>query len=146
MTAGRDGGAALTWSDDLSVGHPQIDREHRELVALFGALTDPARHGDRAYRDQCLAALLSHVHVHFEHEEALMRRHGYPDAARHRDAHLFLLDQLNRFMTLARTHPDDVSDEDLLPFVASWLVDHIRGDDRALGAFLVAAGPDGETA
>lgn len=136
MTAGKDGGAALTWSDDLSVGHPQIDREHQELVALFGELTDPARRGDHVHRDHCLAALLSHVHAHFEHEETLMRRHGYPDAARHRDAHLFLLDQLNRFMTLARTHPDEVSDEDLLPFVASWLVDHIRGDDRALGAFL----------
>jgi hemerythrin-like metal-binding protein len=126
----------IVWSDALAIGDPQIDWEHRQLIALFGRLCDPARRGDVEFRRTCLEELVAHVCTHFDHEEELMRRVGYPDLDHHRKAHLSLTDQFNRFMTLFADHPQEMTEDDLPAFVGAWLVDHIRGDDRALGDYL----------
>jgi hemerythrin len=136
---GAEGGAdcnALAWSAALSVGVPQIDWEHRQLLELFAVLCDPSHRDNHAFRRGCLEDLIAHVCNHFDHEETLMRQVDYPELEHHRNAHLNLLDQFNRFLVLYTEFPQEVREEDLPSFVGAWLLDHIRGDDKTLGDFL----------
>lgn len=128
----------IAWNDELLTGDPQIDWEHRQLVEMLALLRDPAHADDPAYKRVCLDNLLAHVCTHFDHEEQIMRRVGYPELSAHREAHLCLLDQFNRFMMLMENDPEGSPEERIMPFVGRWLLDHIRGDDRRLGEFLRA--------
>lgn len=130
--------STLAWSDDLSVGSPTIDREHRELVELFQHLTDPARQDDAAFLRATLDDLVRHVGEHFEREEGIMRRWDYPNYALHRQAHGDLLDQINHFMDLMNETGAALQPARIIDFVGNWLVGHILHDDKALGGWLAA--------
>jgi hemerythrin len=95
----------LAWKDAWSIGVPEIDREHAVLVADFARLIDPAHRDDHEYQRAALDALTGHVCRHFDHEEHLMRVHGYPDLRRHAEVHAMLLKQLNHFETLLNAQP-----------------------------------------
>lgn len=111
-----------------------IDEDHREMHDLFAAFSATAP----ATRPQLMDRLAGLICTHFDREERLMRRSGYPGLARHRDAHCFLLEQLNRFAALAESHPNDVSEAQLMAFVESWIDDHFASEDKAFCDFLRA--------
>lgn len=133
-----EGRSGIAWSDELLTGDPQIDWEHRQLVEMLGLLSDPARADDPDYKRVCLDNLLAHVCSHFDHEEQIMRRVDYPELSAHREAHVCLLEQFNRFLALLDGDAESAPEERIMPFVGRWLLDHIRGDDRRLGTFLRA--------
>lgn len=127
---------SIEWSDSLSVGDPRIDGEHRELVALFQRLADLSRRGDAQYLRATLDELVFRVGEHFDREEGIMRRHGYPGYAEHKQGHGALLQQVNRFMDLMDTEGAALPPEAILDFVGTWLIGHILHDDKPLGAWL----------
>ena len=130
------GATMLAWKDDWSIGVPAIDHQHADLLAEFARLIDPAHHGDHAFRRAGLDALTEHVCRHFDYEEHLMHVHRYPELRAHADAHAELLKQLNHFEVLLKAQPDSEPGSNILDFLGRWLIDHIQGDDKRLGAFL----------
>jgi len=145
MMDGMLGQTGLAWQDTWSIGVPEMDRQHGELLADFVRLLDPARRRDHVFQRQALEALTEHVCHHFDDEEHLMRVYGYPERQAHAEVHAMLLKQLNHFETLLQAQPEDGPGPTILDFVGRWLIDHIRQDDRRLGEFLreVGAVPDG---
>lgn len=123
------------WSDALSVGVEEIDREHEELIGLFQGLSGAK---DRAAVMAALDDLVAHVCTHFDHEERIMRNHGFPESAGHARAHDALLRQVRNFVMLVEAEPDGAPGPDIMDFVGKWLVEHILGDDRRLGDYIRA--------
>ncbi|HRJ61502.1 MAG TPA: hemerythrin domain-containing protein [Azospirillaceae bacterium] len=127
------GGVGL-WAAAQSEGVAEIDGDHREMQKLFAAFTSaPA-----SARPQLVDRLTGLLCAHFDREERLMRRSGYASLERHREAHCFLLEQLNRFAALAQTHPAEVSEEVLMSFVQTWMDDHFASEDKAFCDYLRA--------
>ena len=131
----------IRWSDQMATGVARIDEQHRFLVdtlrqANEKLLVEPSSVllGDIA-KD-----LLGYAIMHFETEEALMRRHGYdaeyPEVAQahvaqHRDfSHrvVALCDQLREGREVSRL--------EVLRFLNEWLRGHVLGIDQLLGDFL----------
>ncbi len=84
----------IVWRAEWESGHAAVDAEHRQLVSLGNALLDAVSRKSPKDRREIrgrLEALLAHIRAHFESEEALMRRVGYPEVARHAQAHRNLL-------------------------------------------------------
>ncbi len=86
----------LNWMEAYECGEPTIDAQHRELFELGNALIAAAVGGDAApgsWRPALVAldALVAHVVRHFQDEEAILARHGYPRLAEHKRAHAGLL-------------------------------------------------------
>jgi len=126
----------LAWKDAWSIGVPEIDREHAALVQDFARLIDPGHRNDPAYQRVALDLLTEHVCRHFDHEEHLMREHGYPEFRRHAEVHAMLLRQLTHFEALLNAQPEEGAGPSILDFVGRWLIDHIQEDDKRLGVYL----------
>jgi len=128
--------AFLEWSAELSVGVPVIDNQHARLVALLNRVGDAVKTGQEVER---IMALLDELIVltrhHFATEERLMDRYGYADALAHQQEHRKLVEDL---LGIQRQF-DSVSLMLTLQALKEWLLKHINGDDRRLGAALIAA-------
>ncbi len=132
--------AYMTWRPELEVGHGTMDAEHRTLVEALNRLHEAMAAGQgRAEVDRILAFLRDYAVGHFTTEEELMVRFGYPEAATHFAEHSDLISRVSDFLSdhrAGRARPA----EEILAFLESWLMDHILGQDRELGAVLARRG------
>jgi methyl-accepting chemotaxis protein/hemerythrin len=72
---------------------------------------------------------------HFKAEEALMKTHQYPGAQMHMAIHADLVKQVSTLIADFRSGKAVLTSA-VLDFLEDWLVKHIMGEDKALGAFL----------
>ena len=79
---------ALNWSDDLSVGIPEIDREHQQFVVLVNdlnrAIVDRMELSEVRKR---LQSLLDNARTDASVEDQVLSQHDYPDATEHIQSH-----------------------------------------------------------
>jgi len=125
----------FTWNERYSLGQPQTDSDHQALFRLAEQLYDAVKNG--AAQDQLdgyLARLESYARFHFEDEEALMRRIGFPELAQHRQEHQEFLARLSSLESLFRSGSAHL-DEATLEFLGGWLERHVCGTDQRLAQF-----------
>ena len=78
------GGATIQWGPRFSVGIAEVDREHQQFLSLANDLVVCIADGKSKPEVQRLLRLLVKDAVsHFDHEERLFQRYGYPEAAQH---------------------------------------------------------------
>ncbi len=124
------------WSDDLSVGIPGIDGDHRgilDLIArLHGAFDAPD--ADSTVRD-ALARIAEYAERHFQREESMLERAGYAFLAQHRQRH----DTFRAYVT-AFSNQDVPLPQlgELLSWLVDWWVGHIGSEDKLYRAHLPA--------
>ena len=127
------------WMNIFSVGHEDIDRQHKQLFDIVNELYD----GVRQQRDapaqllgNALAALCTYTRRHFAEEERLMQEAAYPDFARHKESHELLLGKVEALEARFRDGEMNIAAE-LLPFlVGEWLTHHIAFEDQQYTAHL----------
>ncbi len=128
--------ALLQWSEKLSVGVIEMDRQHQRLVQLINHLYDAmaAGKGDDV-KKQVLGELVTYTKVHFAAEQCLMREHGYPHLIDHERLHDQLtakVVELNEKIQSGKMVPS-VS---LGTFLKDWLVTHIVEEDKKYGQYI----------
>jgi hemerythrin len=126
----------LTWTNDLSVGVPVIDGQHKTLVNILNELHDAMKlgNGERVTR-ALLYKLLDYTREHFAAEEKLMEAAGYPELQEHRLQHVALTAKVVDLVT--RLDEGGCSlNVDLLFFLRDWLQTHIVRQDKAYGPWL----------
>jgi hemerythrin len=130
----------LQWSDSLSVGVGAIDAQHKELVlrvarVLDAVVAEPAEVG------KLLDFLGEYAVSHFGTEERLMEQFRYPEpkAVQHREAHSGFVRQFGgmRYDVEAEGLTQAIRDR-IEKWMVNWLVEHILGLDRQLGAFIAS--------
>lgn len=126
----------IAWSDELSVGFPAIDSDHKRLVALFNDAHGAVRQtGPRGAVEEILAELIKYTNWHFDREEKIMADHGYDRIEAHILEHRELAANAKELHAEFLAGDDTVLDV-LLPFLRNWLTDHILRSDKRLGDFL----------
>lgn len=122
----------LSWKAAFACGHPDIDREHRELFnlsnVLLGKVSTRAEEPAQFY--VAFDALLTHVEAHFAHEELILHAQGYENLAEHTQIHRALLSQASSLRHRVGTQAD-VSVGDLVDFLVTEVVlRHMLIEDR----------------
>jgi diguanylate cyclase (GGDEF)-like protein/hemerythrin-like metal-binding protein/PAS domain S-box-containing protein len=137
LTAGEPGKMLhLDLGPELAVGVPVIDRQHARMALLLNRVADAVKSGQERDRvTELLDELVAFTRHHFETEQRLMERHGYPEALAHAQEHRRLLADLLSIRTLA----DGGSRMRTLQSLKEWLVSHIAHGDRELGESLIAS-------
>ena len=127
----------LAWRDALSVGDPGIDGDHKRLIQFVNDLHDAieGRKSDRVV-GKIILELVQYTKDHFAHEELVKKGAGYPDYERHRQIHRNLTRQVLIMAEKYVRTPTDAVKQELIDFLAAWLVEHIIKEDRKLGAYL----------
>lgn len=128
----------LQWTEDLAVGHPEIDRQHRELITRFNNFLDAChqRKGKESLLE-LLGFLDSYVDEHFRQEERLMEQHAYPELPAHRAQH----EEFRRRLALLQDElaPSGPTISVLIhtnKTLLYWLTTHIKQVDVRFGRFL----------
>jgi hemerythrin len=122
----------IEWKDEFSVGVPDVDHEHQELIALINELHAAMSSEDSGYTVMdFLGEIYAHVSAHFALEEKIMRKRKYDQYEEHKSDHEDLLDELRDIM-------DDYeenayfSDEEFASAVEKWFTDHFKNRDARL--------------
>lgn len=130
----------IEWSSELSVNVPSIDEQHRKLVNMINALNYAMEDGltDEALRN-IFDGLLLYTHKHFEYEEELLMRTGFPATAAHQREHDALRERVKGLQQRVASG-EMVLGVEVMDFLRDWLVNHIMGSDRAYSKHLVEQG------
>ena len=135
-----DSGALIKWDASLSVNIRLIDQQHQKLVDLVNQLYKALKSGKGAdVLGDILGSLVDYTQRHFAEEERMMRAHGYPETEQHLAAHAELIRQVGEFKAKLAQGTVSIS-SDLFNFLKSWLLHHIKQEDKSYGPFLNARG------
>jgi hemerythrin len=125
----------IEWDDALSVGVPKLDSQHKQLVCIFNKMTEER---DPSVRSEVVSDILGeltrYAAVHFDSEEVLMRRYGFPGYEEHKQEHMSFTKKVAHLCVDASAHNPDLP-ESILSFLKNWLVDHLLYCDMKYAAF-----------
>jgi hemerythrin len=119
----------ITWSQEMSVGVPELDDDHRTLVGLINKLADAQDIDDAAVIEAVLDSLSTYVDEHFQREEEYMDSVGYPQLPEHRQKHRALTAQVEQIRLEFFLGNRDCLGEHTLAFLKEWLRQHILIED-----------------
>jgi hemerythrin len=132
---------AYKWDSNLETGHEKVDNQHKQLIIAVNNLMNASAQGkgDKAVLET-LDFLTGYAVKHFAGEEQLQVDYNYPDYLNHKRLHdefkVVVGDLTKQVMEKGPTTEmiDIVSST-----VGAWLLNHIKGDDFRMAAFIKAA-------
>jgi hemerythrin len=129
----------VEWSEKLSVGMPEIDDQHKELISILNRLHAAMSEGKgKVVLKDTLADLADYTVTHFYTEERYMARYRYPKLAEHKAEHEAFVSKVKKFQLDFEAGNATMS-IDLMKFIKDWLVTHITGTDMQMGAVITGA-------
>ncbi len=122
---------SLEWKDSYRMGDPEIDQQHQYLFELTNEFM--AVDSLSALRS-LLMSLYKHTREHFEQEEALMRKIGFPELELHLEHHNQLLRRLSELsMDVGKGYMNKPAINALM---SEWANKHILVDDMKITEFM----------
>ena len=123
------------WTAKLALGIDKIDDQHKELVRLINRLhrAMKAKAGVKEAGD-ILDSLAKYTIYHFDFEEKIFDKYGYPKSKDHKKYHRTLVDSVVTFQKDFKSGKAGLTME-LMMFLTNWLKDHIMKTDRDYVAF-----------
>lgn len=124
---------------DYGAGYEELDHDHALLIDIlkqFKASTNapPSRLND------LMLELRAYLDAHFEHEETLMDRFQYPEAAAHRACHAVFRKQAEDLAdAIEADRPTAISTS--IAALEEWINVHVCDVDRRLAEFLKKVDP-----
>lgn len=130
-------GSLWTWSAKLETGVSEIDRQHKELLNRGNKLAEELKLGKR---NEAVLATLKFLEVyiveHFEAEEDLQKKCGYPEHIRHKTLHDTFIREFEALRDrIAGEGVDAAAALEISSVLNEWLVEHIGAADREFADF-----------
>lgn len=127
------------WKDAYSVQVPEIDEQHKRLVAIINRLQDAMLQGrGRAVIESVLNDLEDYTRTHFTFEEQLLAKSGYPKLVAHEAQHKGFIAKLTQLRDEYRSGSITMSVQ-VMEFVREWLTQHILQEDKAYSEHMTLA-------
>ena len=120
--------AYMQWTDDLETGIQVIDDQHKRIVDYINELHHASETGSAAEVRAVLEGLLDYTITHFQFEEELQEKAGYPFLKAHQRVHEIFMKRIASFRERADKGENIIPE--LLSMLKVWLSSHIKGDDR----------------
>ena len=126
----------VSWDDNLSVGIEMIDNDHKKLLTLINNLQTAVYYPTgEGFERQALEEVVNYTKYHFQREEDLMQKHGYPDYEAHKQQHEEMVSKVNGFVTAYEENREGAIEE-ATQFLKTWLINHIAGTDQRYTPYL----------
>ncbi|MCS7287066.1 MAG: bacteriohemerythrin [Anaerolineae bacterium] len=125
----------IQWTEELSVGVPQMDEQHKRWIEILNEFYDAVERGEREEGIRKLfQGVEEYTSFHFNAEEQFMAEIGYPDLEDHRKTHQHLKEEV---LSARKRYDqgDQKAARELVAFVISWLYTHIAKTDKKYGEY-----------
>lgn len=132
--------ALITWTEELSVNIAEMDKEHKQLVAMINELHEAMATGKgKDVLGGVMTRLVDYTKFHFAAEEKLMSSNQYPGYPNQKTEH----DNLTKKVSDIKARLDAgnmVVTVEVMTFLKDWLTKHIMGLDKKYSDFLNGKG------
>jgi hemerythrin-like metal-binding protein len=122
----------FAWSEEMSVGIPEIDEDHQKFILLINdlnrAITDRMSPPEIKHR---LQLVIDDAVRHFSQEEKLFNEWHYPDTRQHANIHAEVINSLKVINKKFVPYGNDSEWMDAGVQVKKILVDHILKEDAS---------------
>ena len=118
----------LQWGPELEIGIPPIDKQHKRIVEYINLLELAKDNNSRSEVWEVVNQLVDYTLSHFAFEEELMEESGYMFVNAHKRVHKLFVRKVASYVERFKLE-EDIADE-LLVTLKTWLVNHIKNDDR----------------
>jgi len=120
--------AYMEWTRDLESGIQVIDAQHKRIIDFINELYDAREAGRVDETNRVMEGLLNYTITHFEFEEGLQEKAGYPFLKAHQRIHEIFMKKVADIR--ARAAAGEEVALELLTLLKGWLVSHIKSEDR----------------
>lgn len=132
------GESKMTWKDSLSIGIPEIDKQHKDLCDKIDSLYDACAKGKGADEAvKILNFLESYTIRHFADEEKFQLKIQYPKYQQHKKMHddfvKEIADLKKQLLASGTTMPMVIH---INQTISGWLVNHIMQTDAELKKYV----------
>lgn len=128
----------IEWDDSYLLGVPEIDNQHKKLIAIANELYDVINGNESEYKTkmpQILKKLTDYTQYHFSSEEQLQEKIGYPGLEAHKKSHSFFVKEVEfQINKLSVENKSNVLN--FYNYIASWVFNHIAKADKVWAMFM----------
>ncbi len=126
----------IEWSEELELGIPEIDEQHKKLVEMLNEFYTELEEGHkREAIEHFLQNLEDYLNYHLDYEEKFMEEKGFPETENHKKVHQMFkklyAEEKKRYMD-----GDPKALRELVAFTFSWLFSHIMKTDRKYAEYI----------
>lgn len=119
----------LEWKDEYSLGIPEVDYEHRELITLINdLLLQLPGNGTSTGITDLLGEIYARIALHFALEEKIMRNQNYDQLVQHKADHDRLLNEIRDVMD-EYENSVNIDTENFAARLDRWFSEHFRTMD-----------------
>ncbi|MCE5336125.1 MAG: bacteriohemerythrin [Desulfobacteraceae bacterium] len=125
------------WHDEYGTCIGDMDQEHKELLSRINDLYDAIFiKKDRDSIQTMINSLIGFARNHFNDEEVLMLKHGYPGYDRHKKKHEQLMNEIAAMQEKVAAGEINIHGGEFVSFIKDWVINHILTTDRNYVPFL----------
>ncbi|MEN8252432.1 MAG: hemerythrin family protein [Patescibacteria group bacterium] len=121
------------WTEDISVNHDVIDRQHKKLIEKLNELLNAIFQGDATNLvEEHIDFLERYAHEHFDFEEKYMKEINFPGLERHHERHEEFVEKYQEFrkkLFKGKSTPEQMVFE-IENFLGAWFADHLTTEDQ----------------
>jgi len=126
----------FAWDHAMDTGFATVDKHHREMFEQLNRCFSHMMAGDGAEAVRGATAMIdSAIRPHFDEEEQIMQRKGYPGLSAHRTAHQAFFTSFDRLKPRLDAG-DEKAPAEMFEFLAEWLRSHIINVDMPFAQFV----------
>ena len=133
---------AYQWDTSLETGHHKIDNQHKQLIDCLNNIIEASKRGDdKVEIFKTLDFLTGYTVMHFATEEKLQKDYNYPDYHSHMRYHEeFKITVKELTQKLHEQGPTEELIGIVTKTIGNWLLNHIKGDDFRMAAYVKSKG------
>lgn len=132
----------FVWGDMFSVGYSEIDAQHQKLFSIGNNFHGEHTSGaNRATMEKIFGELIDYTRYHFDDEERILKKCGYPDLPKHHLNHEKLVKLVQSYQKQLQAGAPGVETQ-CMEFIKMWLNAHILGTDKQYSPYLVVPSQD----
>lgn len=118
----------IVWTDKNNLNIPIVDEQHRGIVSIINSLHYFIKQG-LGFQTLLPTIIIMEQYsiIHFEAEQLLLKKYGYPDYDNHFLLHANLRENIKaiKAQTFLNKDPDAV-----INFLKKWWINHINVEDK----------------
>ena len=128
----------FAWDRAFETRIATIDNQHKQWIAAVNALFETHQRGKGVKEiERTMAFLVEYTHKHFNDEEEIQEKYGYPHRFEHKQIHdRFKGEAQHLASVLHRDGPKDELITHTCVTIGRWVINHIKSSDSKMATYI----------